>query len=191
MPGSSQRGARERLLAAADELFYDEGITSTGIDSVVGKAHVALGSMYHHFGGKAELVEAYLRRRDHQWRSLWEAAIADAGTPMDRLLAVFDALAMWTDQRGLDHGCAHVAAMVQLDADQPGAEIARRHKRHMRNRLAELAREDGFDRPDELALALTIVHEGALATVLVGDRPDPLTFARALAATLIELHRPN
>ena len=54
--------ARERLLTAADELFYRDGVHSTGIDAVIEKSGVAKGSQYYIFGGKDELVAAYLRR---------------------------------------------------------------------------------------------------------------------------------
>ena len=47
---------RERLLAACDELFYRDGVQSTGIDAVIEKAGVAKGSLYYIFGGKDELV---------------------------------------------------------------------------------------------------------------------------------------
>jgi AcrR family transcriptional regulator len=54
--------ARERLLTAGDELFNRDGVHSTGIDAVIEKAGVAKGSLYYIFGGKDELVAAYLRR---------------------------------------------------------------------------------------------------------------------------------
>ena len=53
--------ARERLLAASDELFYRDGVHSTGIDAVIEKAGVAKGSLYYIFGGKDQPVAAYLR----------------------------------------------------------------------------------------------------------------------------------
>ena len=66
--------ARERLLAAADELFYRDGVHSTGIDAVIEKAGVAKGSLYYIFGGKDELVAAYLRGRHERFRQRVEEA---------------------------------------------------------------------------------------------------------------------
>ena len=71
--------ARERLLAASNELFYRNGVHSTGIDAVIEKAGVAKGSLYYIFGGKDELVAAYLRGRLQAWRQSVEAAQAGAG----------------------------------------------------------------------------------------------------------------
>src|SRR4029077_8879881 len=85
--------ARERLLAAADELFYRDGVHSTGIDAVIEKAGVAKGSLYYIFGGKDELVAAYLRGRLENWRQRVEAAQAGTHDPDAKILAFFDAIA--------------------------------------------------------------------------------------------------
>lgn len=59
---------RERLLAACDELFYRDGVHSTGIDAVIEKADVAKGSLYYIFCRKDALVAAYLLGRLEKWR---------------------------------------------------------------------------------------------------------------------------
>ncbi|MDT5174753.1 MAG: hypothetical protein QOG37_2004 [Mycobacterium sp.] len=85
--------ARERLLAASDELLYRDGVHSTGIDAVIEKAGVAKGSLYYIFGGKDELVAAYLRGRLDAWRERVDAAQAGIDDPEEKILAVFDAIA--------------------------------------------------------------------------------------------------
>ena len=55
--------ARERLLAAADELFYEEGIHVVGIDRIIDKAGVAKATLYSTFGNKEGLILAYLQAR--------------------------------------------------------------------------------------------------------------------------------
>ena len=57
---AARPSARERLLAAADELFYEEGVHTVGIDRVIEHAGVAKGSLYNTFGSKDELIRAYL-----------------------------------------------------------------------------------------------------------------------------------
>jgi AcrR family transcriptional regulator len=63
-------------LAASGELFYRDGVFSTGIDAVIEKAGVAKGSLDYIFGSKDELVAAYLRGRLATWRNAIEAAQA-------------------------------------------------------------------------------------------------------------------
>jgi AcrR family transcriptional regulator len=185
-----QATARERILDAADELFYYDGIAVTSIDAVVAHAQVAIGSVYNHFGSKDGLVEAYLRRRDHLWRSTWEHAVADAATANDRVLAIFDALLTWCAERGGQRGCAHSAGLQQLPADHPGAAVARNHKKHIRHRLAELASEAG--RP-HVTDSVVIIYEGALASLMVTNNSrTAITRARQLArATIIATDAPG
>src|SRR6266849_397229 len=84
---------RERLLSAADELFYAEGVHAVGIDRVIERAGVAKASLYSTFGSKAGLVRAYLKRRYEAWLDLMQHRLAAYGTPKDRLVGVFDWLA--------------------------------------------------------------------------------------------------
>jgi AcrR family transcriptional regulator len=177
----TRSAARDRILAAADELFYYDGIATTGIDAVVERAGVALGSMYKHFHGKDDLVVAYLERRDHQWRAAWEQAIAEAVSRDERVLAIYDALDRWVDDRGYDQGCAHVAALNQLSPDHPGVAVAHRHKRHIRARLAELARQSGYRDAERVAENIAVLYEGLLATMLVTRAPADTNGARRLA----------
>src|ERR1700709_2162113 len=88
-----RQSARDRLLAASDELFYAEGIHTVGIDRGLDKAGVAKGSLYYNFaGGKDELVETYLANRHGLWQAKVESRIAAHTDPRERVLSVFDAL---------------------------------------------------------------------------------------------------
>src|ERR1700712_3287820 len=82
--------ARERLLDAADELFYEEGVNTVGIDRVIERAGVAKATLYKTFGSKEELVRAYLARRHQRRSSRITAGIARYMEPRQRLLGVFD-----------------------------------------------------------------------------------------------------
>ena len=57
---------KDRIVAAANKLFYDEGIRSVGVDAVAAKAGVTKRTLYYHFKSKDDLVAAYLAARvDH------------------------------------------------------------------------------------------------------------------------------
>src|SRR4051794_1799282 len=84
--------ARERLLAAASELFYEEGVNTVGIDRVIERAGVAKASLYSAFGSKDELIRAYLESRNEARQRRINAKIAQYGTPRDKLLGLFDYL---------------------------------------------------------------------------------------------------
>ena len=84
--------ARERLLAAANELFYEEGVHTVGIDRVIERAGVAKASLYSTFGSKDELVRAYLLQRAEARRKRISDRIARHTDPRDRILSIFDLL---------------------------------------------------------------------------------------------------
>src|SRR5258708_14365828 len=86
MPAS----ARERLLDAASQLFYDEGVHTVGVDRVVERAGVAKATLYALFGNKEGLVRAYLMARDEGIRGRMTRRPARYGTPRERVPRVFD-----------------------------------------------------------------------------------------------------
>ncbi len=185
-PGQSRTSARERLLAAADALFYDEGITATGVDRVVARAGVAVASLYNLFGGKDNLVVAYLERRDRRWRAVWDAEVERYVDPTDRILAVFTALQTWDDAVGMPRGCAHSAAAAQLgDTRHPALAAVREHKHAIVTRLTELADAAAYADPAGVAAEIHVAYEGVLACRLLG-RPDAIGRGRHLARAALD-----
>ena len=109
-----RRSPRERLLEAAGELFYADGVQSVGIDRVIERAGVAKASLYSTFGSKEGLVSAYLDERHARVLARARAGVdaVDPADPAARILAVFDAQA--ERFRAADyHGCAFIAASAE------------------------------------------------------------------------------
>lgn len=191
--------ARERILDAAERLFYAHGIAATGVDAVLREAGASPATLYAHFAGKDELVAAYLERRHRRWRAAWDDALAEAGGPADRLLSLLDALAAFRRGTGATRGCAVLAAAVELAGeDHPARAWVEADTRLLRERLGRLAREAGADDPDALVEELVMVYDGALAGFAraaagpaVGRAADPLPAARALARVAIERRVPG
>src|SRR5947208_3462598 len=113
MPANSAAlGPRARLLAAADELFYEQGIHTVGIDRLLEHAGVAKASLYSTFGSKDALIGEYLAVRFERRRLRIEAALAKHQAPRARLLAVFDALTERVAEKDF-RGCAFVRAAAE------------------------------------------------------------------------------
>lgn len=184
------RSARERLLAAAGELFYAHGINATGVDAIIARAGVALATLYKNFGGKDQLVAAYLEDRDRRWRNDWEAAIAAATDPRDRVLAIFDALERWWTTDGRYRGCAQVDASIEItDAEHPALAAIGEHKTYLRQRLTELADQAGADQPEQAAADIVVIYEGTITALLLQHVPEPLQRARRLATAQLPCQR--
>lgn len=195
MAGASVKTpARDRLLDAAEELFYERGIAATGVDAVLKRAQVAPATLYAHFAGKDHLVAAYLQRRLERWRATWDEVLERCGDdPDQRALSVFDALAE-LHRKQTTRGCAFLAAAVEItDPDHPAHQWLEAETRLLDERLRSLAAETGAADPAALATELFLLYDGALAArsrraTVDGARPSaPPT--RALAAAAIARHR--
>ena len=57
---------RERILAAAAELFYRHGVRAVGVDAIAEAAGTNKMTLYRHFPSKDELVAEYLRQEAHK-----------------------------------------------------------------------------------------------------------------------------
>lgn len=179
--------AAERILEAASELFYGEGIRAVGVDTIVERADVAKVTLYKNFGSKDGLVAAYLRAREERWRRWLEEGVEHrGGSPKDRLLSTFDALEEWMECES-PRGCAFINAAVELvDPAHPALAVIQEEKRWMREYLADLAADAGADEPEELAEHLLMLHEGATVTAAMQTIGDPIRKAKRTAAALIE-----
>jgi AcrR family transcriptional regulator len=188
---AASRPARERLLTAAGELFYETGIAATGVDAVLAHAGVSPATMYAHFAGKDALVAAYLKQRFEAWRQTWDAVLAELDDPVDRLLSLFDAVSGYRSREGSRRGCAFLAAATELPAHHPGHAWLEADTRLLVDRLRALASAARLENPDDAAATLLLLYDGALnryaraATTpsLPGD--DPVGRARALAASWV------
>nr|WP_168515015.1 TetR/AcrR family transcriptional regulator [Streptomyces sp. S1D4-11]QIZ00433.1 TetR/AcrR family transcriptional regulator [Streptomyces sp. S1D4-11] len=181
----SKPSARERLLAAADELFYSEGVQSVGIDRIVQKAGVAKASLYNLFGSKEELVQAYLDARHADTRAQVERVLTRFRTPRERLLGVFDAQGQLFTEPDFN-GCAHMTASAET---QPGSRVegaANRYRLWVRTLFTDLAREAGVADPEDLARQLHLLYDGAGVSARMDRDPSAATTARAAAAALFD-----
>ncbi|MGY5885127.1 TetR/AcrR family transcriptional regulator [Modestobacter lacusdianchii] len=189
MPTSSaSRSARDRLIAAAGELFYESGIAATGVDAVLQRAGVSPATMYAHFAGKDGLVAAYLEERYAAWHATWDAVLAELDDPVDRLLSLFDAVDRYRQREGNRRGCAFLAAGTELPPGHPGQPWLQADSLLLTGRLRELAVAAGVDDPDDAAATLLLCYDGALArsarewTTPELRSGDPVRRARDLAA---------
>jgi AcrR family transcriptional regulator len=178
--------ARERLLAASDELFYRDGVHSTGIDAVIEKAGVAKGSLYYIFGGKDELVAAYLRGRHDAWRQRIEARQAGIDDPEQKILAVFDAIADYVSLPEF-RGCPFANATAEVPAGESQKLANKEYRDWVRHTFLELAVNTGVADSEALADALVVLYDGALATACATERAHAaaMTAKRIARLTLV------
>jgi AcrR family transcriptional regulator len=172
------------VLAAADRLFYAEGVQAVGMDRVRTEAGVPLKRIYSVFPSKDDLVLAVLQRRRATWDDGIAASAERADGPREKILAIFDFLDEWFRQPDF-HGCAFINVFGELGSSSPrAARAVRAHKRAFLRYVTNLVAEVGA--PEAVAAQITILAEGAQTTAAILGRPDAARQARAAAETLLD-----
>lgn len=180
-----RRPPRERLLEAARELFYAEGVHTVGIDRVIERAGVAKASLYSTFGSKDGLVSAYLEEYHARVIGRQRAAAASAPDPVAAILAVFDSLAR-NYQRSDYNGCPFSGARAEEPAGGPVDAAARAYRAEMRELFRELCVEAGATDPDLLAWQLQLVYSGGAESAKIERDAKVPAAQRAAVETLLK-----
>jgi AcrR family transcriptional regulator len=179
--------ARRKLLDTAADLFYREGIETTGVDRLSAEAGVSKRSLYQHFAGKDALVAAALA--DHG------QAILDRYIPVDdseapagqKILDVFDALSRWSKAPDF-RGCPFVNVATELaDPHHPARAVARDYKLRLERYFVRQARAGGVQNPNVLAEQLLMLFDGAICQATIKSAPVPNS-ARTAVEILLDAH---
>jgi AcrR family transcriptional regulator len=176
--------ARERLLRAADELFYAEGVQSVGIDRVIEYAGVAKASLYNLFGNKEGLVRAYLEARHNGTTDQLMAAVDRHRDPRRRILAVFDAQAQMFAQPGF-RGCAFVSAFAEAPLGGLVAQVAGEYRDWVRALFVGLAERAGATDPTELGRQLQVIYDGGTTAAWMDQDPSIASSCRVTVEALL------
>jgi AcrR family transcriptional regulator len=177
--------ARARITEAASRLFYARGVRGVGVDTVIAESGVAKATFYKHFPRKDDLVLAYLDKVDEAWRGELAAAAGAAGEdPRGRLVGMFDALSS-ACRRDDYHGCAFINTAAESVS---GTDVHARtveHKAAVRSWVREMAAAAGATDPDGLALSLTLLLDGGLASGVLDGDPCTADAAKETARALV------
>jgi AcrR family transcriptional regulator len=180
---SPQIGVRERLLNAADRLFYQEGVRAVGIDRVLAEADAAKASLYQHFGCKDQLVASYLERRTADARANIEAYLADT-PPSRRALKFFDWVVEWAESQEF-RGCPlHHTVSELTDTAHPARAVAHGQREWFKERFLEWSTAAAVKDANATASALVVLFDGAIAASEM-DGPQRARDARWLAEKLL------
>jgi AcrR family transcriptional regulator len=148
------------LLAAADELFYAEGVHVVGIDRIVERAGVAKASLYSIFGSKEELVRAYLEEHFRARERRIAGVLAAYDTPRERLLGVFAELE--ESLAGSEfRGCRFILAASEARPGDASESVAEEYRAWVRSLFTELADEAGASDARRLGRQLALLYDGA------------------------------
>jgi AcrR family transcriptional regulator len=184
-----QTPPRERVLAAASDLFYRHGIRAVGVEAIAEAAGTNKMTLYRHFDSKDQLVAEYLRRLAADAGGFWgELEAAHPGDPRGQLrgwLAAMEAHVVDVDQRG----CALANAAVELpEKDHPARRVIEQFKAAQRDRLVALCGAIGIAEPEMLADELFLLLEGARVSAQSVGPQGPASRLVRMGEALIASH---
>jgi len=179
--------ARQRLLGAAADLFYRQGIGAVGVDLVSKQAGVSKRTLYQQFGSKDRLIAESLDAHGAAIIGQHLPAEDPGAPPRQQILAVFDGLSGWTASDTF-RGCPFVNTATELaDPRHPARQIARDHKLALRGYFARHAERGQATDPQLLADQLIVVFDGAIVQAVIGTLRHPGA-ARSAAQALLDTH---
>lgn len=190
MTETAGKTTRDRILDAANNLFYSEGIRAVSVDSIAEKAGLTKRTLYYHFKSKDDLIAGYLASRDQP--NL--AAFADwydsaEGTAADKTAAMFDRLAQ-NARHPKWKGCGFLRTVAEL-ANMPGhpaVAVGAAHKKKFEAWLADRYTDAGASSPDDLGRGIALLMEGAFSSMLTHRDP---AYAEAAGRTAYILVKNN
>lgn len=100
----SDKGTRERIVEAADELFYQQGYDQTSFADIANAVQISRGNFYYHFKTKDDILQAVIDKRLTSLRSMllqWDQELPDPATRIGRYIDI-----LITNQANIKHyGC--------------------------------------------------------------------------------------
>ena len=107
---------RDRLVEAAKEMFYQQGVTRTTLADIAQQAEVPLGNVYYHFHTKEALIEAVIQAHLQELQAFL-ARLALNPDPRERLLSLV-AAGQEGEQQVARYGCPHGSLSQELDKEE-------------------------------------------------------------------------
>ncbi len=180
--------AKERILTAANRLFYGEGIRAVSVDAIAAKAGLTKKTLYYHFKSKDDLIEAYLAARDQPNLALYKQWFDEAeGNLADKIEAIFTHLAI-SARHPKWKGCGFLRTAAEL-ANMPGhpaMKVGAAHKKKFEAWLAEVFANEGISGAEDLARHIVLLMDGAFSTVLIHKDPAYIDAAGRAAHGMVE-----
>lgn len=178
MPAVQTTAGGQRILDAASRLFYEQGITATGVDQIAEEAGTTKRTLYQRFGSKDALIGAYLQQRAHRWQAELLTSLVGQD-PTAGVRVVYDQARRWAEAGR--RGCAFFNAWAEL-SPRPGegTAVVQAEKRWMLHLFTQLAGED-----QSLGRTLFLVYEGAQVTASVLGDLGAFDPAESLSSSLL------
>jgi AcrR family transcriptional regulator len=180
---------RERILTAARELFYQQGIHPVGVEAIAEAALTNKMTLYRHFKSKDELIVEHCAQLAAEGDAVWERINREnPNSPEKRLAAwvhhVDDVLT-----NRYERGCALANAAVELQPQHPARGVIEAYKARKREHLVKLFKSAHYKKPEMLADEVFLLFEGARISIQCGGKQMALRVVKMLRDLLAHAPR--
>jgi AcrR family transcriptional regulator len=177
---------RDRLLTAAHDLFHRYGVRGVGVDAIAEAAGTNKMTLYRYFASKDELITAYVRAVAAEVEAMWDGIEhdnPDDGEAQLKSWLICADTCLGSDQRG----CDLVNAAVELtEKNHPARRLIEEIKTESRNRLVKFCRNAHVSQPEMVADTLTLLFEGARASIQSAGAKGPGAKFAVMAENVIK-----
>lgn len=179
--------AKERIIDAANRLFYAEGIRAVSVDAVAEMAGITKKTLYYHFRSKDDLIEAYLTARDQPNLVIYEKWFDETdGMLADKIEAIFLQLAQ-SARHPKWKGCGFLRTAAELTnkPGHPAMKVGAAHKKKLEALLSDKIKIAGIVDAAALARHIVLLLDGAFSTMLIHRDPEYIEAAGDAAKSLV------
>lgn len=172
---------RDRILTAANELFYAQGIRATSADRIIERVGITKVTFYRHFRTKSDLVVAYLEQQA-EGEKQWMRSVRHQGDPEGSLKTLATQIGEASCSPGF-RGCAFLNAAAEFaDVDDPVRTTVAAHRDWMLEEFTDLAREAGAADAPAVGRQLMLLRDGGMVNGYLGE---PTEVGTSLGATFL------
>jgi AcrR family transcriptional regulator len=177
-PSPAKTSTRERIIEAATELFYAQGLRAVSADKIIERVGITKVTFYRHFRTKDDLIVAYLERQAARERADVAATLAKAGGDPDAALSLFAENVGAASCTPGFRGCPFINAAAEYpDPDHPVRQTVAAHRSWFKAVLEKMISPLGLAEPESTADQLVLLRDGAMVSGYLGD---PATVSRSL-----------
>ncbi|WP_299194695.1 TetR/AcrR family transcriptional regulator [uncultured Litoreibacter sp.] len=189
MAKPSTETTQEKILTAANKLFYAEGIRAVSVDAIAEKAGLTKRTLYYHFKSKDDLIKGYLVSRDQPNLLAFANWYNEAeGSAADRTAAIFRHVAQ-NARHPKWKGCGFLRTVAEL-ANMPGhpaVAVGAAHKKKFEAWLSERYADAGIEEASAVARSVALLMDGAFSAMLTFRDPQYADDAGKAASSLVAL----
>jgi AcrR family transcriptional regulator len=168
-------GKRERLVTAAQDLVYRQGVARTTLAHIAEAADVPVGNVYYYFKTKDDIISAVVQTQTQQIESTLAELERRHRSPKARLKALIRFLAEHADstaQYGCPHGTLSTEMAKQAErSDLIAAALMQVQLDWAEQQFQAIGRRDAHD----LAVELLVGYQGSAVLTNALGQPDLMT----------------